>query len=58
MTTPREYREFARQCTLFAAKAETDEDQKDLLDMACAWTLVALRLEREAQEADAIRRRA
>jgi hypothetical protein len=51
MTTSREYRQFARECTKWAGEATTDEDKKSLLDLACDWILAAVAADRiENQE--------
>ncbi len=42
MTTKAEYQEYARECILWAAKAATEEERRAFLEMADAWTRVAL----------------
>jgi hypothetical protein len=46
MTTSREYRQFARQCTKWADEATTDEDRKSLLDLASDWIFAAIAVDR------------
>ena len=40
-----EYREYARECLELASKAATEQERKQFLNMARAWTQAALRLE-------------
>jgi hypothetical protein len=42
MGSSREYWEHARECARWAAEAKTKEDQDILLEMAKAWTNIAL----------------
>jgi hypothetical protein len=42
MTTKAEYQQYARECILWAAKAATEEERRAFLEMADAWTRVAL----------------
>ncbi len=42
MGSSREYWEHARECVSWAAEAKTKEDQDVLLEMAKAWTSIAL----------------
>ena len=51
MTTSHEYRQFARRCTEWAAEAKTDEARNDFLSLAFDWTLAALRVDEQPQEA-------
>jgi hypothetical protein len=41
MTTSREYRQFASECTKWAAEASTDETRKSFLDLAADWLFAA-----------------
>jgi hypothetical protein len=50
MTTSREYRQFARQCTEWAAEADTSEARNAFLDLASDWTLAALCVDRAPKE--------
>jgi hypothetical protein len=50
MTTSREYRQFAHQCTEWAVETDTDEVRDAFLDLARDWTLAALVLDRAATE--------
>jgi hypothetical protein len=50
MTTPHEYRQFARQCTKWATETETDDARNAFLDLACDWTFAALCLDRGDKE--------
>jgi hypothetical protein len=50
MTTSREYRQFAQQCTEWAVETDTDEARDALLDLARDWTVAALVLDRAAAE--------
>jgi hypothetical protein len=45
MTTSREYRQFAHECTKWADETETDEARNAFLDLACDWTFAALCLD-------------
>jgi hypothetical protein len=45
MATADEYHQYARECLETAAKATTENQRKQFMDMAHAWTLAALRLE-------------
>jgi hypothetical protein len=51
MTTSREYRQFARRCTKWAAEAKTDDARNDFLNLAFDWTLAALHAGHAPQEA-------
>ncbi len=42
MGSSKEYWEHARECARWAAEAKTKEDQQVLLEMAKAWTNIAL----------------
>jgi hypothetical protein len=42
MGSSREYWEHARECARWAAEAKTKQDQDILLEMAKAWTNIAL----------------
>lgn len=42
MGSSKEYWEHARECARWAAEAKTIEDQEVLLEMAKAWTNIAL----------------
>ena len=42
MTSPRDYKRYAQDCLRWAAQAEIQNDREQLLDMARAWTHVAL----------------
>jgi hypothetical protein len=42
MTTKTEYQQYARKCILWAARAATEEERRAFLEMADAWTRVAL----------------
>jgi hypothetical protein len=41
MTSSREYRQFACECTKWAGEAATDEI-REFLDLACDWSFAAL----------------
>lgn len=43
--TPAEFRQYARECLLGAAKAKTDEERQALIDTANMWTRAALQME-------------
>jgi hypothetical protein len=45
MATAREFQEFADECMRWAAEAHTEDRRQAFLQMACAWTQAALRLE-------------
>jgi hypothetical protein len=45
MTTADEYRQYAKECLQFADEAKAADQRQSFLDMACDWTLAALRLE-------------
>jgi hypothetical protein len=42
MTSAYEYREYAQECVRSAAQAKTEKERKAFLEMASAWTRVAL----------------
>jgi hypothetical protein len=42
MGSSREYWQYARECARWAAEAKAKEDQADFLEMARAWTNIAL----------------
>lgn len=42
MTSAYEYREYAQECVRSAAQAKTEKERKAFLEMAHAWTRVAL----------------
>jgi hypothetical protein len=42
MTTSREYRQFACECTKWAGEAATDEIRDSFLDLACDWSFAVL----------------
>ena len=50
MTTSREYRQFARQCTEWAAETDTSEARNAFLDLASDWTLAALCVDRATKK--------
>ncbi len=50
MTTSREYRQFAQQCTEWAVETDTDKARDALLGLARDWTLAALVLDRATGE--------
>jgi hypothetical protein len=45
MPKAEEYHQYARECLETAAKATTEHQRRQYLDMARAWTLAARRLE-------------
>lgn len=45
MTSPDEYRQYAREAAQAAAEVETEQDRKALLDLAGVWTRAATKLE-------------
>jgi hypothetical protein len=45
MATVSEYKQFAKECLRWAAGAETEEYREAFLQMACDWTLAAMRAE-------------
>ena len=45
MSLSDDYRQYASQCLESAAKALTDDERQQFLNMARAWTQAALRLE-------------
>jgi len=45
MPTADEYHEYARECLIAAATAETEKQRRRFMDMARAWTAAALRLQ-------------
>jgi hypothetical protein len=47
MATGNEYREYAKECVRWAARAKTEDERNAFLDMARAWTLAAMRLNGE-----------
>jgi hypothetical protein len=51
MATSREYRQFARQSTKWAAEANTDEVRNAFLSLAADWTLAAIYADRAPKEA-------
>ena len=52
MTTSREYRQFVRECTNWAAEATTEEARKLFLELARDWTFAAMVADRvEKQDA-------
>ncbi len=42
MSTREDYRQFARDCLRLAEKEKDDVERRTLLEMADAWTLIAL----------------
>jgi hypothetical protein len=50
MTTSREYRQFARECTKWADETDTNEARMAFLDLACDWTFAALSRDRVEKE--------
>lgn len=50
MLTSREYRQFARQCTEWAAETDTNEARNAFLDLASEWTLAALCVDRATKK--------
>ncbi len=42
MTNARKYRQYAQECLRWAARAEIEEDRVCFLEMADAWTKIAL----------------
>src|ERR1700680_4896536 len=50
MTTSREYRQFARQCTEWAAETDTSEARNAFHDLASDWTLAALCVDRATKK--------
>jgi hypothetical protein len=50
MATSREYRQFARQCTEWAAETDTNETRNAFLNLAFDWTLAALCVDRAPKE--------
>jgi hypothetical protein len=46
MTTSREYRQFARECTKWADETDTNEARKAFLDLARDWSFAALTVDR------------
>ena len=42
MTTPSEYQSYAKECARWAARAKSEGERIALLEMAKAWTHVAL----------------
>jgi len=51
MLTPREYRQFARECTKWAVETDTAEARKSFLALAKDWTFAALAADRVETEA-------
>jgi hypothetical protein len=45
MTTPAEFREYARECLAWAAEATDDAERRTLVETAKFWTHAALRLD-------------
>jgi hypothetical protein len=45
MAAVKEFHEFADECMRWAAAARTEDQRQAFLQMACAWTQAALRLE-------------
>jgi hypothetical protein len=45
MTSPSQYRQYARECMQSAAKAQTEVERKTYLDMAWTWQNAALALD-------------
>ena len=45
MATAKEFQEFADECMRWATDARTEDQRQTFLQMACAWTQAALRLE-------------
>jgi len=45
MTTPAEFREYARECLAWAAEATDDAERQTLVETAKFWTHAALRLD-------------
>jgi hypothetical protein len=43
--TPAEFRQYARECLMGAAKAKTNEERQALIDTANMWTRAALQME-------------
>jgi hypothetical protein len=50
MTTSREYRQFARECTKWAEETDTKEARKAFLDLARDWSFAALAVDRVEKE--------
>ena len=42
MTSPYDYQQYAQECVRSAAQAKTERERKAFLEMANAWTRVAL----------------
>jgi hypothetical protein len=57
MTSSREYRQFACECTKWAGEAATDEI-REFLDLACDWSFAALAVGRVETSRTPRRRRA
>ena len=50
-TTSSQYRQFARECTMWAVETDTEEDRKSFLALAIDWTFAAMVTDRvEKQE--------
>ena len=45
MATGDGFRQYAQECLRWADQAKTKEERAVFLDMACDWTLAAMRLE-------------
>jgi hypothetical protein len=56
MTTSREYRQFARECTKWADETDTNEAREAFLDLARDWIFAALTVDRIEKEATGARR--
>jgi hypothetical protein len=50
MATADEYHEYARECLIAAAKAETEDRRQQFIDIARTWTEAALRLQGFSRE--------
>ena len=51
MTTSREYREFARECTKWAAEAASAESRNSLLHLAADWIIASVITDRRELDA-------
>jgi hypothetical protein len=53
MTSSREYRQFARECTKWAHETDTEEAREAFLDLARDWSFAALTVDRFGKDATA-----
>lgn len=49
MATADEYHQYARECLQYASEAQSDHERKQFLNLARAWTQVALQSEGEPE---------